>query len=139
MRNVVSHNAVSLLPILQMVAEALSVEGRPLGLLQAPEEDAPPAAAMPDTAALVDSAVALVQAAPTAAFYVCDLLKAHSAQSTQCRQVSTRLRRWQWCAWGGGGITLAACFRHQMVTGTAERSQLSSPCNLFCCSRCCRR
>jgi len=54
--------------------------------LQAQSEVA--TATMPDTAALVDSSVCLLEASPSSAFYVCDLLKAHSAQSTKHRQVS---------------------------------------------------
>lgn len=66
-----------------MVAEALSVEG---GAVPLQAEAETPTAAMPDTPALVDGAVRLLEAAPFAAFYACDLLKAHSTQSPKHRQ-----------------------------------------------------
>ncbi len=43
---------------------------------------------LPPLPCAVRCAVRLVEAAPLAAFYVCDLLKAHSAQSSKHRQVS---------------------------------------------------
>lgn len=42
-------------------------------------------------------AVRLLEAAPSAAFYACDLLKAHSAQSAKHRQVGGG-----WRVWGSG-------------------------------------
>jgi predicted regulator of Ras-like GTPase activity (Roadblock/LC7/MglB family) len=68
-----------------MVADALSAGGRRLGMLEEAQEEVP-TATMPDTPALVDSAVKLLEAAPTAAFYASDLLKQHSAQSSKHRQ-----------------------------------------------------
>ncbi|KAI7840919.1 hypothetical protein COHA_005351 [Chlorella ohadii] len=68
-----------------MVADALSAGGKRLGMLEEAQAEVP-TAAMPDTAALVDSAVKLLEPAPTAAFYASDLLKQHSGQSSKHRQ-----------------------------------------------------
>ncbi|KAL4856977.1 E3 ubiquitin-protein ligase UPL1 [Chlorella vulgaris] len=77
----------------QMVAATLSVGGAKPGAQQEGVEEVP-TATMPDTPALVDSAVNLIKASPRSAFYVCDLLKAHSAQSSKHRQ--TVLERLMW-------------------------------------------
>lgn len=50
-------------------------------------EHEPPTASMPDSVGLVDGCVVLAERAPATAFWLCDLLKAHSALSTPNRQV----------------------------------------------------